>query len=393
MLFLDLDDFKTVNDSLGHDQGDALLRAVAQRLSGVVRAEDTVARLGGDEFAILVPRAAEPRVVIALAERVLAAVAQPIVLAGRTLTPDASVGIAVADGRTSVDELLRDADAAMYAAKREGKGRFRMFDPGMHAHAMHRLQLRTELFGALEREELFVVYHEIRDSSAVTSPASRRCCGGSTRPSAWSRPPSSCPSRRSRAASATSASSCCAAPATRSRRCGPPGTRRCSCRVNVSPLQLESPGFVDEVRAALADSGLPAAALVLELTERVLLEESDAVGDALARLRAAGIRLAIDDFGTGYCSFAYLTRLPFDVIKVDRSFVAMLGDQAADDRVTVGIMELIHSLAVPAVAEGIETPAQLERLRELGCRYGQGFLWGRPVPAGQLAIPTASATA
>ncbi|MEX2504178.1 MAG: EAL domain-containing protein [Egicoccus sp.] len=393
VLFLDLDDFKTVNDSLGHDQGDTLLQIVAERLAAVVRGEDTVARLGGDEFAILVPRAVEPRIVIALAERVLAAVSEPIVLAGRAVTPDASVGIAVSDGHTSVDELLRDADAAMYVAKRQGKGTFRMFDPGMHAHAMHRLQLRTDLFGALEREELFVVYHEIQDLE-------RGGVAGVEALLRWQHPTMGLVPPVEFVPIAEE-----------SGRIGELGVfvLRRACRevqalradvgselfltVNVSPLQLESPGFVDEVSAALADSGLPAASLVLELTERVLLEESEAVADALTRLRATGVRLAIDDFGTGYCSLAYLTRLPFDIIKVDQSFVSMLGDQGADHRVTIGIVELIHSLAVPAVAEGIETEAQLERLRALGCRYGQGFFWGRPVPARELPLATASATA
>ncbi|HSK25188.1 MAG TPA: EAL domain-containing protein [Egicoccus sp.] len=393
VLFLDLDDFKTVNDSLGHDQGDALLQAIGERLAGVVRGEDTVARLGGDEFAILVPRAIDPRIVIALAERVLTAVSAPIVLAGRTLTPDASLGIAVSDGNSSVDELLRDADAAMYAAKRQGKGTFRLFDPGMHAHAMHRLQLRTDLFGALEREELFVVYHEIQDLDHDTV-AGVEALLRWRHPTLGLVPPAEF-----------------VPIAEESGRIGDLGVfvLRRACRevqalradgrpalfltVNVSPLQLESPGFVDEVSAALADSGLPAASLVLELTERVLLEESEAVADALARLRATGVRLAIDDFGTGYCSLAYLTRLPFDIIKVDQSFVSMLGDVDADHRVTVGIVELIHSLAVPAVAEGIETEAQLQRLRGLGCRYGQGFLWGRPVPADELSLRAVSAPA
>ena len=387
VLFLDVDDFKTVNDGLGHDQGDALLQVTARRLSEVVRGEDTVARLGGDEFAILVPRGSEPTVVTALAERILHAVAAPIALGGRELSPNASVGIAIADGHTTVDELLRDADAAMYVAKREGKGTFRLFDPEMHAEAMHRLRLRTELFGALDREELFVVYHGIHDLE-TGQVAGVEALLRWQHPTLGLVPPSEF-----------------IPIAEESGRIGDLGAfvLRRACRevqalrdaghpelfltVNVSSLQLERTGFVDEVTAALVDSGLPAAALVLELTERVLLEESEAVADALARLRATGLRLAIDDFGTGYCSLAYLTRLPFDIIKVDQSFVALLDDPAADHRVTVGILELIGSLAVPAVAEGIETPRQLDRLRALGCRYGQGFLWAEPVPANQLAWP------
>jgi diguanylate cyclase (GGDEF)-like protein/PAS domain S-box-containing protein len=387
VLFLDLDDFKTVNDGLGHGSGDDLLRIVATRLSRVVRPEDTVARFGGDEFAVLLPRVRSLDTVTMLAERLLAALTEPITIAQRRVEPQASIGIATSHHGPSAEVLLRDADAAMYAAKYDGKARFQVFDPAMHADAVRRLQLKMDLQAAADRGELAVAYqtiHAISSGEVIGMEALLRW----THPVRGPIPPDEFIPLAEETGSIDALGAFVL-----DRACDDVARYRALTgtdvylSVNVSPAQLTSPDLVATIAAALERTGFPAARLVLELTESVFIADDAGVTATLEAIQQLGIRLAIDDFGTGYCSLAYLERFHFDVVKVDKSFIDVLGDPAGDPRLTVGILDLIDSLGVPAVAEGIETAPQLDALRAIGCAFGQGYLWSRPAPIQDLPIP------
>lgn len=387
VLFLDLDDFKTVNDGLGHGTGDQLLRIVAGRLARSVRPEDTVARFGGDEFAVLLPRASSLDAVTTLAERLLTDLAEPVSLSHRRVEPRVSIGIATSHGEPSAEALLRDADAAMYVAKRAGKATFQVFDPTMHADAVRRLQLKMDLQLAAERGELRVVYQTIQTIDAedvVGIEALLRWdhpARGPVRPDEFI------------ALAEETGSIEALGSFVLTRACADAARYRSLTgadvfvTVNVSPVQVAGPALTDAVREALVRSGLPPSRLVLELTESVFIADDGTVADNLHALAALGVQLAIDDFGSGYCSLAYLQRFRFDVVKVDKAFIDVLAEPDGDPRLTVGILDLIASLGVPAVAEGIETPAQLEALRAIGCAFGQGYLWSRPVPVHELPAP------
>ncbi|WP_052666114.1 putative bifunctional diguanylate cyclase/phosphodiesterase [Nitriliruptor alkaliphilus] len=386
VLFLDLDDFKTINDGLGHDVGDDLLRIVGQRLAQVVRPEDTVARFGGDEFAILVPRTRTIDTVTALADRLRAALADPVSLAHRRVEAGVSIGIATSHDAPNADALLRDAEAAMYAAKRDGQATFHLFDPTMHANAVRRLQLKMDLHKAAERGELTVVYqtiHDVASADVVGVEALLRWhhpLRGPIRPDEFI--PLAEETGSIEVIGTFVLEQACAEVA---RYRGLTG-RDVYLTVNVSPVQLEGPGLARTVAGALERTGLPAHRLVLELTESVFIADDETVAGTLHAIAELGVLLAIDDFGTGYCSLAYLERFRFDIVKVDKAFIDVLDDATGDARLTVGILELISSLGVPAVAEGIETALQLEVLRAIGCPYGQGYHWSRPVPIHELPI-------
>jgi diguanylate cyclase (GGDEF)-like protein/PAS domain S-box-containing protein len=377
ILFLDLDDFKEINDSLGHGVGDEVLVAVARRLDGAVRSVDTAARLGGDEFAILLQDASSQRAADA-AQRVLDLFTEPLRIAGRELAPHTSVGVAVAvagDPRTA-EELIRDADAAMYTAKRDGKGGYRLFEPAMHADVLARLELRSDLERAIDAGELELHYQPVvrlEDASISGFEALLR----------WRHPERGMVSPVEFIPIAEETGLIVpigrwvlheAARHARRLEAACPGPLRMN--VNLSAKQLQYSGIVDDVREALETTGLDPAGLVLELTESVLLEDGEVAVERLHALKGLGVRLALDDFGTGFSSLSYLSRLPVDILKLDRSF---LRDGAP--ALTAGIVGLGAALQLAVVAEGIETEDQWYALQALGCDYGQGYFFARPLDA------------
>ena len=380
VLFVDLDDFKSVNDTLGHPAGDLVLRDVANRLRTALRPEDTIARMGGDEFAILLEDAADRSTSEVIASRILEAVGVPFAVGGHELRVHASVGIALAATEESADELLRNADLAMYLAKSEGKNRVVVYEPGQGDVALARLQLKADLHHALERNELRLVYQPIvqLDSATVT---------GFEALMRWEHPQrgSISPVEFIPLAEESGlivglgrwvlAVACREAQGWSAASAGRP----LELSVNVSARQLEGQGLVGDVAAALAESGLPAGRLTLEITETVLMRDVPSTISTLTQLKALGVRLAIDDFGTGYSSLSYLRQFPIDMLKIDRSFVAVLGGGTAESAVVSSVLSLAATLRLQTVAEGIETTAQLDELLVLGARLGQGFLFDRPV--------------
>ena len=366
--FIDLDDFKQVNDSLGHAAGDELLKICGERLRHALRAEDTVARLGGDEFAILAPGADEQ----ILVERLFDVLAAPLVLEGKRLHLRASIGIASTE---TGEELLRNADLAMYAAKATGSNRYAVFTADMHINAVARLDRREQLERAIENEELVLHYQPIVDLDLGR-------VAGFEALVRWQHPERGLlgPGEFIPLAEETGL----IVPLGR-------WVLREACRqatqwagapylsVNVAGAQLEQPGFLAEVESALSDGGLCPERLMLEVTESSLVDDLEA--ERLQALRRLGVRLAIDDFGTGYSSLSYLRKFPMDVLKIDRSFTR---DACEDSALLNAIVAMGESLGLVLVPEGIEEPEQADALRALGCRLGQGFLFGRPVPAEEL---------
>jgi diguanylate cyclase (GGDEF)-like protein/PAS domain S-box-containing protein len=388
LLFVDLDRFKVINDSLGHDAGDQLLREVAERLSGCLREGDTLARLGGDEFTVLLPDIAGPEVAVAVAERVIAQLRAPFDLPGQSVVVGASVGIATGvASRDRPDTLLRDADAAMYEAKARGRGRHAMFHVTMHTRAVSRLAIETELRRAIETRQLLLYYQPIillSSGQMVGVEALLR----------WRRPDGTLvlPNEFVPVAEETGLIQ----PIGRwvlheaceqlSRwRAELPQAAGLSMSVNVSARQLQDPSLVPDVTSALQHAALDPASLILELTETVMAENLDLATETLQALRWMSVRLAMDDFGTGYSSLSSLSQLPLDILKIDQSFVARLDHEAEGRAIVYAIMSLAGALGVRVTGEGIETPEQLSALIELGCQYGQGHLLGEPVPAAALA--------
>jgi diguanylate cyclase (GGDEF)-like protein len=378
VLFLDLDNFKAVNDSLGHPAGDELLRSVAMRLSECIRAGDTAARFGGDEFAVLVEEAADGATAETVAERILAALEDPFRIAGHELRIGASIGIVQGGGEP--EDLLRDADLAMYEAKSRGRRRYEIFRPAMRDDALDRAELSAELGLAAERGEFRLHYqplvgidegelrgfeallrweHPVRgllapgefmpvaEDSGLIVPIGRWVVGEACRQAAeW-------------------------------RGAGFHG----SIAVNLSARQVQDPGLVGDVRAALAETGLPPEVLTLEITETVIMADTTETIERLDGLKALGVRLAIDDFGTGYSSLQYLRRFPIDLLKIPKPFVDGLTGPEADVALARAIIQLARAFNLAVVAEGIEEPEQRDVLRSLGCELGQGYLFSRPVDA------------
>jgi diguanylate cyclase (GGDEF)-like protein/PAS domain S-box-containing protein len=383
VLFIDLDDFKTVNDSLGHGAGDQLLVLVAERLRACLRTADTAARLGGDEFAILLDDPATEEQVGQVADRILEALHRPFLLEDREVIVSASLGIAIDPARAATaDHLLRNADAAMYMAKQRGKGRWEMFDESMHDQAVARLELKASLAHAIEGDELYLNYQPIVELATGATVAVEALVR-------WTHPVRGLvpPAQFVPVAEETGL----IVPMGRwilERAChdlaSRPGWERLGLTVNVSVRQLQHAGFVADVLTALERSGLSQDRLTIEITESILMTNTDQIRDRLHRLRAHGVRIAIDDFGSGYSSLGYLQRFPVDVLKLDRSFVEDLQLDRPVGGVVRAIVELADGLDVRLVAEGIETAEQAEALRRRGCRYGQGFLYSRPVAADDL---------
>jgi diguanylate cyclase (GGDEF)-like protein/PAS domain S-box-containing protein len=382
VLCLDLDHFKDINDSLGHPIGDALLMEVGRRLASCIREGDTVSRLGGDEFAIVqLCGSDDANPAVLLASRIVEEISAPYDVGGHQLVIGVSVGISLApdDGRNP-DELLKKADLALYRAKADGRGTYRFFEAGMDARAQARRLLELDMRAALPRGEFEMHYQPIRDVAAETIVA----CEALVR---WRHP---------------------------MRGLIPPGNfiplaeetgliiqigewvLRTACRdaaawpndigvaVNLSPVQFKNPNLVLQVMNALAQSGLPAHRLELEITESVLLQNSEATLLTLHALRGNGVRISLDDFGTGYSSLSYLRSFPFDKIKIDRSFVEDVTSRNDSLAIVRAVTGLGRSLGIATTAEGVETPAQLELLRREGCTQAQGYLFSKPRPASEV---------
>jgi diguanylate cyclase (GGDEF)-like protein/PAS domain S-box-containing protein len=395
--FIDLDDFKLVNDSLGHGAGDELLRAVADRLRGCLRSGDTPARLGGDEFAVLLEDAPDARAVVEVAERILDSLHAPIIVEGREVYARASIGIATRRGPTTTpDELLRNADLAMYTAKANGKGCIEMFEPDMHHRAVDRLAIRGELERAVERGEIGVAYQPIvrlESGDVVAFEALAR----------WNHPERGAVSPAEFVPIAEDTGLIVPlGQQVLEQACQQLGvwlvanpTAAWQMSVNLSARQLLAPDLVTSVRSATEAAGLEPSSLILELTESVLLADSERVLQRLHRLKDLGVQIAIDDFGTGYSSLSYLQRVPFDILKIDRAFVATLRHEDPHTTLVRTIMDLGRTLGRTAIAEGIEEQVELDGLLALGCELGQGLHFGGAVDAatleGQLGLLQASA--
>jgi diguanylate cyclase (GGDEF)-like protein/PAS domain S-box-containing protein len=384
VIFIDLDDFKTINDSLGHASGDAVLQEVAHRLRVAVRPTDTVARFGGDEFAVLVEEVQRSQEAVDVAERVLEGLAQPIDMGEKELVVNASLGLCLtSDGTADAADLLRNADVAMYMAKRESKGSYRVFEPDMHREVVERLEMRADLQRAIETDQLEVHYQPVIRLSGTT-------VYGFEALLRWNHPTRGNipPTQFIPVAEDTGLiipigrwvlNQACAQGAMLMGRFE--GEQPLSISVNLSAKQLQSDAIIDDVRDALTASGLDPASLVLEVTESILMVDMDLAVDQLNALKGLGVKVAMDDFGTGYSSLSYLDRLPVDILKMDRSF---LTSGEAVSALPQAIVKIGETLDLEVVAEGIELPNQASVLRDLGCGLGQGFLFAKAMSSPDL---------
>ena len=386
VLFLDLDRFKYINDSLGHAVGDELLVGMAQRLGHCIRATDTAARLGGDEFTVLVDdirNEAEARIV---AERIGEALKPPFVLAGRDVYASASIGIAMNLDSADAVAMLRDADTAMYHAKAEADTPYQMFRPSMHAKVTERLELETELRHAIERQEFCTVYQPIVELASGTIVGLEALVR-------WNHPARGrlTPIAFLRAADEAGLigeidrwvlGQACAH--LRQWQTRWPEAARWAIGVNVSTKRLAQPSFTRDVEQVLADTGLAPTSLRLELTEDGVIDRVEEIEQLLSTLSEKGVRLSLDDFGTGYSSLSYLHRFSVDTLKIDRSFIATMCDEAGKAEIVRAILALGANLGLDVVAEGIETRAQVDRLLSLGCPHGQGYRFAGPVDPEQI---------
>jgi diguanylate cyclase (GGDEF)-like protein/PAS domain S-box-containing protein len=387
VLFLDLDDFKMVNDSLGHAAGDEVLVAVAARLLTATRSGDSAARLGGDEFGFLLEVGNVDDGAKLAAVRIQDALRAPFLIGDKEMQLHASIGIAVGSPRThTYDDLLRDADLAMYFAKRRGKGRFEMFHPEMHADATHRLQVAAELLGGMDRGEFVGHYQPIVDVH------SRRIVGVEALVR-WRHPERGLlmPDQFIPVAEETGLigsldrwmlnEACRQAVRWRDAHIT---DESFYMSVNLSARHLQEVNVAEDIREALVASGLRPEALALEITETALIDDVDSATAILSDLKHIGVRIAVDDFGTGYSSLTHLIRFPLDIIKIDKSFVDRVVNGRGGDVMVRAVVDLAHTLGLTAIAEGVEQPEQALALEELGCRLAQGYLFSEPVPASEM---------
>jgi diguanylate cyclase (GGDEF)-like protein len=387
VLFLDLDRFKWINDSLGHGAGDRLLVTVTHRLEAALRAGDTVARFGGDEFLVLCTDVSGEQEAVSIAGRLLEAIAVPSRLDRLEITPTASVGIVVTppSGDLDAESLVRDADTAMYQAKDGGRDRVALFGPEVRARMRTRLDLESSLRYAVNAGQMEVHYQpevDLSNGEVIGVEALVR----------WRHPERGLipPSDFIPVAEETGLiaqlgmgvldTACRQAAAFES---GPVG--RIAMAVNVSGRQLRDPRLGEEIRRTLSATGIPPEQLCLEITESVLVADGDGSAQVLNVLKDLGVQISVDDFGTGYSSLSYLKRLPVDLLKIDRSFVSGIAEDRDDHAIVASVIELAHAFGIVTLAEGIETADQLEVLRDLGCDRGQGFYWSKALPAGQIS--------
>ncbi|GIW05032.1 MAG: hypothetical protein KatS3mg059_1652 [Thermomicrobiales bacterium] len=395
LLFCDLDRFKLINDSLGHNAGDALLIEVGRRLQAAARSDDTVARLGGDEFTILLEGLHGISEARQIAERLLRAINHPVRIDHQEIIPSASIGIAISPhGTIRAGDLLRNADMAMYRAKAHGRGTFAIFDQEMHRAALTRIQLETDLHSALDRDELRLLYQPIVDLESGTIVGLEALVR-------WEHPSRGLLSPGQFIAMAEDtgliiplgkwvlAQACRDLQAWQAAGLIVPA----HLNINVASRQFTDPGFLDSVAQVLSETGIEPDRLQLEVSERILAEELISVGLTVRALRTLGVRIAMDDFGAGSSSLAHLQALNPQMLKLDRSFITDLGASEVNRTVVAGIVELAHQLGVVVTAEGIETTDQACWARSAGCDYGQGYFFERPVPASAIAglLPAAGA--
>jgi diguanylate cyclase (GGDEF)-like protein len=383
-LFLDVDDFKDVNERHGHEGGDALLRALAERLQQALRADDTLARFGADEFVVMCADLEDPEEALAVADRLLEACAAPITIgAGDVVRCTASIGIALAGGADGddADALLRDADLAMHRAKLAGKGRYEVFAHAMRERAMDRVAMLNDLDRALAEDELTLHFQPIVD---LRTGAIR----GAESLARWHHPergvvmPDQFIGLAERSGRIVELGRWVLREAARQAAAWP----ELLMGVNVSRLQLGDAGFVDDVARTLAEFGVAPARFTLEVTETALMEDPAAAEATLLALRELGVRISLDDFGTGYSSLSSVSDFPLDTLKLDRAFLADHRPEAQRWSIVRAVLDMARSLELDVVVEGVETHAQRLRLAELGAVHGQGYLFSRPVPADQLGV-------
>jgi diguanylate cyclase (GGDEF)-like protein len=379
VMFLDLDNFKNINDSLGHDAGDRLLQAAAQRLVKSTRPSDTVARLGGDEFAILLEGIAESADVEQIATTITRSFDEPLQLDGSDTYMAASIGIAFSEPGDDTEQLLRNPDIAMYNAKAAGKARFVVFQPLMQEQLRERLRLEEDINRALERGEFFLEYQPVIDLD-------KRELLGVEALVRWNHPEQGLvmPGAFIPAAEESGqivelgrwvlTEACRAVRAWRDSIVAGDGLR---VAINISGRHLQHADLVADVRSALESSGLEPENLVIELTESTIMHNTEVNLERFRELKALGVRLAIDDFGMGYSSLSYLHRFPIDILKIDRSFVGRLTEQGDGPELARAVVMLGETLGLETVAEGVEHEEQVEKLLELGCVAAQGFLFAR----------------
>ena len=386
LLFLDLDRFKMVNDTLGHHLGDELLRAAVQRLKESVRAGDMLARLGGDEFAVLLEEVDGPLELETVAQHIIQRFQEPFMLDGRQVSVTASVGITLCPAdNTDATALLNNADIAMYQAKEQGRNNFKFFTPSMHEEILRYHEIETDLKNAIAQQQFRLLYQpqfRLADHRVHAVEALLR----------WQHPLRGCMAPNEFIGVAEESGyivplglwvldEACRQ-LKQWERAGLPVPR---IAVNVAPMHFHQADFQSQVRATLERHGVDPALIELELTERSLMENTDAVRSCLRGLNQIGVRLAIDDFGTGYSCLSYLRQFPIDVLKIDRSFVADVDVNGDDQAICSAILSIAQRLSLASVAEGIETEAQLAFLTKHGCQYGQGFFFSKPVEAGVIA--------
>ena len=396
VLFLDLDGFKVVNDSLGHMAGDELLMGIARRLEGCVRVGDTVARLGGDEFAILVNNIRDVQDALRLVDRVQQELSLPFMLGGHEVFTSSSIGIAASDSRYDRPvELLRDADTAMYRAKAQGKAHHVVFDQAMHTSVVNRLKLETDLRRAIERNEFWVAYQPIvsLDDGRIS---------GFEALVRWQHPERGLVSPVDFISAAEETGLVIpldlwvireACRQVRAWHDEFPNACPLMLSVNLSCKQFSQATLIDRIDEILAETRLDPLCLRMEITESVIMAQPELAAAKLRQIRQRGITLSMDDFGTGYSSLSYLHKFPFDVLKIDRSFVSRIGPLGENSEIAATIVALAHNLNMKIVAEGVETAEQAEHLRALNCHYGQGFYFSRPLAAAAAAALLARSSA
>jgi diguanylate cyclase (GGDEF)-like protein/PAS domain S-box-containing protein len=394
VLLLDIDAFKTVNDSLGHAFGDAFLVAVADRLRSLLRPSDTPCRLGGDEFAVLVEDLAEPVDATIVAERILDALRLPFVVDGKEVVTAASIGVTIAEARTAsgragisrdADDLLRNADVAMYTAKSRGRNRCELFKPSMHQAMLDRLDLEADLRRAVDRGE-FVLHYQPTVALATGRISGMEALVRWQSPERGLMPPGMfIPVAEDTGLivplGAWVLEEACRQAVAWAQEFGADGPQTMS--VNLSARQLQDDGLVADVATILARTGIQPERVVLEITESAVMADAEAMTARLHELKALGVRLAIDDFGTGYSSMSYLCSFPIDILKIDRSFVHGVRNEPQKMGIVRTIVELGHILELQTVAEGIELDEELQELRALRCDLGQGFWFARPLSVDQ----------
>jgi diguanylate cyclase (GGDEF)-like protein len=384
VMFLDLDNFKHINDTLGHDAGDTLLVEAARRVSSCLRGTSTVARLGGDEFLVILPGLAGPDASCQVAERILKTFARPFMLNGQEVFVTTSIGIATfpIDSDNS-GTLLQHADAAMYQAKHKGKSAYAQFTPEMTEVSHERLQMESHMRKALELGEFELYFQPIVDTptgNVIAAEALLR----------WNNPAMGLvmPDRFIPLAEETGmiipigqwvVEEACRVAQSWQTMAG----YEIGIAVNVSPRQFRDPGFTDIIMRALNQAGLQPELLELEITERLILDNSIETADILRHLDRSGVRLSVDDFGTGYSALSYLKSYPFDTLKIDKSFVQDVLNESDDASLVRAIINMAHSLGLKVVAEGVEEEAQTHFLRDEGCDYAQGYFYSRPMPEQQ----------